>query len=71
MTVLKEMLSDGGGNLSMMRVVSSLIPLIIVVTWSITCIRHNELASFDVADVIALIGPLGAKAYQKGKEVGA
>ena len=71
MNALKEMLSEDNGNLSMMRVVSTIIPLIIVGTWAWISITNGQLVSFDIPDVIAVLGPLGAKAYQKGKETGA
>ncbi len=67
-SIVRELLSDHAGDLSMMRVTASVIPLIIVGTWAYVCISNNQLMSFDFGDVAAVIGPLGAKAYQKGKE---
>lgn len=69
MKALREMLSEENGQLSTMRVISSIIPLIIVGTWALVSIKNNQLISFDLNDVLALSVPLGAKAYQRGKEV--
>lgn len=65
---VKNILSEDNGNPSMMRVVAALIPLVVVGTWSWHCISTGQLVGFDYEEVAALIGPLAAKAWQKGKE---
>ena len=68
MSNLKEMLSEKNGQVSTMRVVASVIPLIIILTWAFISIKTGRLVSFDLPDVAALGLPLVAKAYQRGKE---
>jgi hypothetical protein len=68
-SMLKEMLSESGGGLSTMRIVISVVIFVIVGTWAQHCIRTETLVGFDYEEVAMVIGLLGVKAYQKGKEV--
>ena len=65
---LKGLFSEDNGNSSMMRVVVAVVVFVIVGTWSQHCILSGELVGFDYEEVALLIGLMGVKAYQKGKE---
>ena len=68
MKVLKEILSEDGGNLSSMRVIVGLVVLTIVGTWAHHCVITGTLVGFDYEEIALLVGMMGVKAYQKGKE---
>lgn len=63
--LLKEMLSESNGNLSSTRFMMIIAVTIILITWSITCIRSGQLISFDWQDLGVLSVFLGAKVASK------
>lgn len=65
---IRQIFADDGGNLSSMRVLSALVVIIVLGTWSTYCLRNNVIVGFDVADISLILGALGAKAIQKKYE---
>jgi len=63
------MLSEKG-NQSAMRGMTCGIVSIVVLTWAYVSIIKQELQPLDVEQVTLVLGALGAKAWQKGKENG-
>ena len=67
-STLKACMSEDNGNLSTMRVLTFLIVGVILFNWTFFNIANNTLASFSWQDMAVVLGPLFAKAFQKGKE---
>ncbi len=68
MGFLKMLLSEDNGNPSTMRVVVALVVLIMVGTWAYVSISNKALAPMSVEEVGLMLGAMGIKAFQKGKE---
>lgn len=66
--VIKQAVSEDNGNMSSMRLLVSAIIITILFNWTYINIIEQDLNQFDWASVMALIGPLLAKGYQKGNE---
>jgi len=65
---VKQIISEDNGNLSSMRILSALIIVIILGNYTYFNIRNGSMGVFDMKDLIAMLGPLGIKMLQKGKE---
>ncbi|MCK4328803.1 hypothetical protein KAX02_03065 [candidate division WOR-3 bacterium] len=67
---IKNMVSEDNGNTSSMRILVAIVVLVFLGNWTYFNISTGTLASFDWQDLSVIIGALGVKAYQKGKENG-
>ena len=67
-STMKNFMSEDNGNLSTMRILVFLIVGVILFNWTWFNITNNTLASFSWQDMAVVLGPLFAKAFQKGKE---
>lgn len=67
-TGIKNMISEDNGNTSSMRVLAGFVVIVMLGNWTYFNITHNTLVSFDWQDLSLILGALGVKAYQKGKE---
>ena len=65
MNTLREIFSEGNGQLSSVRTLIVIGVTIILLTWSITCIRTGQLISFGWQDLGVLSVFLGAKVASK------
>jgi multisubunit Na+/H+ antiporter MnhF subunit len=65
---MANFLQDDKGNNSSMRLLVAFIVVSILGTWVSVSIRTNAMAPLDLPTVLALVGSLMAKAYQKEKE---
>lgn len=65
---VRQMFSEDSGSLSSMRVLSGVVVVTVLGTWSIHCLQNNVLVGFDYQDIGLVLGALGAKAYQKKNE---
>ena len=65
---LKQMFSEDNGNLSSMRLLSTLIVVIVLGNWTWFNITNNTIAGFDVQDIGLVLGALGIKGWQKRSE---
>ena len=61
-------LSEDNGHFSSMRLIVMLIVVVVLFNWTWHNITTGTLTSFDWQDLMVVIGPLIAKAWQKGKE---
>jgi len=68
MNFLARILSEDNGNPSSMRMITALICLIVMLTWSYTCIKQGQLLPLDIEQIGLVLGALGLKTFQKGKE---
>ena len=69
-SISKNAMSEDNGNLSSMRILILIIIITVLFNWTYYNITSGTLASFSWQDIGVIIGPLLAKAYQKGKENG-
>jgi len=67
---LKTSLSEDNGNPSSMRGLVALVVVVVLFNWTWINISTGTLVSFDWQDLMVIVGPLLAKGYQKGKELG-
>ena len=67
-STLKAVISEDNGNLSTMRILTFLIVGVILFNWTFFNLANNTLSSFAWQDMAVVLGPLFAKAFQKGKE---
>ena len=67
---IKNMISEDNGNTSSMRILASLVIIVMLGNWTYFNITHGTLVSFDWQDLSLILGVLGVKVYQKGKENG-
>ena len=68
MNILKEFLSEDNGNLSTMRIIILFVIFVVMFNWTWINIVTGTIVSFSWPDFRVILGPLFAKAYQKGKE---
>lgn len=61
-------LREANGQESSMRLLVAFIVVAIIGTWSMVSIKTNAIAPLNLETVLALIGSLLAKAWQKEKE---
>ena len=66
---IKKILSEDNGNPSTMRYLTMFIVVVVLFNWTYITIKTGNLAGFDWQEIGLIIGPLVAKAYQKGKEI--
>ena len=65
---IKSTLSDDNGNLSSMRILTTLIIVVFLFNWTYYNITQGKLAPFGWAEMSTMVGALCAKAWQKDKE---
>lgn len=65
---LMKMLAEDNGNVSTMRILTAVIIVVVLFNWTYFNMTSGQLTGFSWEDLFALIGPLLAKGYQKGKE---
>jgi len=63
-----KFLSEDNGNFSSMRLLVVVVILVVLFNWTYYNVANNVLSSFSWEDIFVVVGPLLAKAYQKGKE---
>ncbi len=68
MGFLKNIFSQDNGNPSSMRVLTAFVVISVISVWGYISIITKTLAPFPAEGAVAIIGALGAKAWQKGKE---
>ncbi len=68
MKFLTETLSGNDGSPSTMRVLTSLIVLGVIGAWATVSIQKHELQTLSPEHVAIVLGALGLKAWQRGKE---
>lgn len=69
-TGIKDTISEDNGNTSSMRILAALVVIVMLGNWTYFNITHGTLVSFDWQDLSLILGALGVKAYQKGRENG-
>lgn len=62
------MFSEGNGRPSSTRALSAFVVLALVGTWTSVSWRKNELQKMDPEHVALVVGVLGVKVWQRGKE---
>jgi len=67
---VRESLSEDNGNLSSMRILTALVVVVVLGNWTYINVTTGVLHGFDWQDLGVILGPLGAKTWQKGKEGG-
>ncbi len=70
-SALLAMFQDGDGKTSSMRVLSFWVAGAIIGVWAMVSIRLNVLQPISFEQVSLVVGVLGLKVYQKGREDGA
>jgi len=65
---LGNIVSEDNGNASSMRIITLIIVGTVLFNWTYHNITTGTLTGFDYNELIALLGPLGFKVWQKGKE---
>jgi hypothetical protein len=68
MNFLIESLTDEKGSASSMRILVTFIILVQTIGWAWVCFKTTSMPTMDWAQALSMVGPLLAKAYQKGKE---
>lgn len=68
MSGLVEFLQEDNGGLSSMRIIVLLIVIVVLINWTWINIKTGDLTPMNWDGVMLIIGPLMAKAWQKGKE---
>lgn len=68
MNFLLQTVSGMDGSPSTMRVLTALITLAVVGAWAYVSIVKKELQPLSAEQVSIVLGALGLKAYQRGKE---
>lgn len=69
-TFFTNLISNGDGNPSLMRVASLLVVVDTMAVWTYKCITATEWVPVDQSTAILVVGVLGAKAIQKHNEKG-
>ena len=67
---IQNMVSEDNGNTSSMRILVAVVILVFLGNWTYFNATNGTLVSFDWQDLSVILGALGVKAYQKGKENG-
>lgn len=68
MKFFADMLSEGDGSPSTMRVLNVAIVVVILGCWGAVTIHRWELQPLSVEQMGLILGALGLKAWQRGKE---
>jgi hypothetical protein len=68
MKFFSDMLSEGDGSPSTMRVLNLLIVAVVLGCWSAVSIHKWELQPLSVEEMGLILGALGMKAWQRGRE---
>lgn len=71
MSDLKSALSEGDGQLSSTRVALLVIVGAVIINWSAACWWPQQVQMVELPEslVALVVGALGAKAWQRGREV--
>jgi hypothetical protein len=70
MKFLTDMLSEGDGSPSTMRVLNVVIVVAVIGCWSAVSLHSWQLQPLSVEQMGLVLGALGIKAWQRGKENG-
>lgn len=62
------MLSGMDGSPSTIRTLTAIVVLFVIGTWTIVSIRTNQLQPLTIEQVSIVLGAMGIKAWQRGKE---
>ena len=65
---ISSIVSEDNGSPSTMRIATLLIIAVVLFNWTYFNIQSGGITSFGQEDLIALLGPLLFKGWQKGKE---
>ena len=65
---LLGVITGPSGKVSNMRVISLLVPIVVVATWAHVSISKMELQPLTDWQVMLALGPVLAKAWQRGRE---
>ena len=65
---VKQVVSEDNGNGAFIRVITGIIILVVLGNWTWYNVTHGTLSGFDLNDLFVILGPLGIKAFQKGRE---
>lgn len=63
-----QMFEGMDGSTSAMRVLTAFVTVAIVGAWAVISIQKGELQAMSVEQVSVVLGALGIKAWQRGKE---
>ena len=69
-TLLTSLIAEGDGNPSTMRVATLFIVGVVMGVWAYTSIKAGAPQPLSTEQVGAVLGALGIKAWQRGKEEG-
>jgi len=67
-TFLTALVAEGDGSPSTMRVATLLIVVVVMGVWAYTSVQAGTLQPLSTEQVSAVLGALGIKAWQRGKE---
>jgi len=68
MNKLLEVVHDGGGAVSNMRVIALLVAVAVVGTWTAVSVKKMELQPLDLNSVALVLGASGLKVIQSRSE---
>ena len=68
MNTFLSFFSTQAGEPSSMRLLVAFVVVLKLSVWAYLCIKSGQNIPFSVEDIGVIVGVLGAKAYQKGKE---
>jgi len=66
---INKTFSEDNGNPSSMRLITFIIIVVVLFNWTYHNIQTGTISALSYQEILALLGPLGIKAYQKGSEV--
>jgi len=69
MKFFADMLSEGDGSPSTMRVLNVVIVVVVLGCWAVVTIHSWQLQPITVEQMGLVLGAMGIKAWQRGKEV--
>ena len=69
MNFLSQALSESNGNPSTMRLLTLFVVIAVVGTWAEVSIQCKALQPLSYEQVLLVLGAMGAKVLQKGKEL--
>jgi hypothetical protein len=68
MGFIAQAFSEGNGSPSSMRVLSAFVVVTLLGVWAAVSVRQNALQPLTAEQAAIVIGSLGLKAWQRGKE---
>lgn len=63
-----KMLQEANGNISTMRVMTSLVIIMVLFNWTYHNLSEGVYVALNFPEVMAMVLTLGAKAIQRGQE---